>query len=199
MQEPRRFTRLRPGPVAPGQGLYTVPEAGLCLSTFVVIRPLGRDREVLFGKIDPRADWAEIGALDPRRAERVASSWMLPSSQLLFFEAPLDSARRIAREQLGTDLPPPERFSVHSEAYRRAGESGGDPHWDLHFVFLFRWPDARAPRADPWKELRFVDLDGLSPESIARSQGDVLALVGLAPGGGAGPVRPSAPGRTRRP
>ena len=104
---------------------------------------------------------------------------MLPSSQLLLFESPHEAARRIAREQLEAELPPIETAEFFSEAYPSRQHPAGDPHWDFHFVYGVRWPTASAPRATPWRELAFVDLDRLRSEEMARLQGDVLALVGL--------------------
>ncbi len=156
----------------------------MCLSVFLVLRPPGRDREVLLGRLDPTAPWFELGALEPSRVVRIGQRWMLPSSQLLFFEGPEVAAERIAREQLGTTLPPVEERSVHSEAYGRSPTSARDPHWDLHFVFRARWPSSEPPAAAAWKELAFVDLDAILPSELARGQADVLALVGLPVGRG---------------
>ncbi len=170
----------------------------MCLSTYLVIRPPGREREVLLGRLDPTAPWFEIAALEPSRVERIGSQWLLPSSQLVFFESPDTSAEQIAREQLRAPLPPREGFSVHSEAYGRPNAPATDPHWDLHFVYRYRWPTARPPPKGPWAELAFVDLDTISPEEIGRGQADVLALVGLAPKGEPAPAAVSGSARTRR-
>ena len=155
----------------------------MCLSAFLVLRPPGEERKVLMGRIDPNAPWSWIGALDPTRVTGIGEGWMLPSSHLLLFESPEGAARRIAREQLESDLPPLEGTAFFSDAYPSRAHPTGDPHWDLHFVFRGRWPSENPPRAFPWKELAFVDLDHLRREEIARSQGDVLELAGLAPGG----------------
>ena len=159
-----------------------VPENGMCLSAFLVIRPEGEDRKVLLGHLDPNAPWSWIGALGPARLAGIGEGWMLPSSQLLLFESPEEAVRRIAREQLETALPAIETSGFFSEAYPSRAHPEGDPHWDFHFVFQARWPSAKPPRAYPWKELAFVDLDRLGREEIARSQADVLELAGLAPG-----------------
>ena len=176
--EPRRFARLRadPGPDHPGTS--AVPDDGMCLSAFLVVRPEGRAGEVLMGRIDPAADWATIGGLDPGRVARIARRWMLPSSQLLLFESPTDAADRIAREQLGVPLPGLTGPATFSEAYRRPGATG-DPHWDLHFVYEARWPSDRFPPSRAFAELGFVRTATLPRAEIARAQADVLALVGV--------------------
>ena len=173
----------------------------MCLSAYLVVRPKGEDRKVLFGRLDPNAPWAWLGALDPARLSRIGAAWMLPSSQLLLFESPEEAARRIAREQLETELPSLDTSGFFSEAYPSAFHPTGDPHWDFHFVFQVRWPSPNPPRAYPWKELAFVDLDRLRRDEIARLQGDVLDLVGLPPGRRRGSDRSSAVSgreRTRR-
>ena len=201
MNEDRRFARLRRGIAPDDPATSVVPENGMCLSAYLVVRPKDDDRKVLLGRLDPSAPWMWIGALDPPRLSRIGTAWMLPSSQLLLFESPRDAARRIAREQLDTELDAFEGAEFFSEAYPSAARPTGDPHWDLHFVFRARWPSRSPPRAYPWKELAFVDLDRLGREEIARLQGDVLDLVGLSPGpptprGRAAPVSRRA--RTRR-
>ncbi len=205
MPEERRFARLRRGSVPEGEGVSVVPDEGMCLSAFLVVRPPGRERTVLFGRPNPAGPWARVGALDPGRVARFGDGWMLPSSHLLLFESPQDAARRIAREQLGAELPAPERSSAHSEAYRRSGETSGDPHWDLHFVTEVRWPTSDPPTGGPWTALSFLDLDRLRPEEVLRGQADVLGLVGLTvgttPPGAAPAAAPSGSGgrgRTRR-
>jgi len=150
----------------------------MCLSVFLVVEPVGRPGHVLLGRIDPTADWATVGGLDPGRVERVGRRWMLPSSQLLLFESPDEAATRIAREQLGVSLPGLAGPTVFSEAYRSAG-TDGDPHWDLHFVYRAQWPGDRFPASAPFAELEFVDLARTSRTEIARAQADVLELVGL--------------------
>ncbi|MFY9716544.1 MAG: hypothetical protein WAK40_01215 [Thermoplasmata archaeon] len=177
----RRFARLRAGSLTEHPGSVAVPDDGMCLSAFLVVRPEGRSGEVLLGRLDPSADWATIGGLDPGRVAQVGNRWMLPSSQLLFFESPTEAAGRIAREQLGVPLPGLTGPVTFSEAYRRPG-SAGDPHWDLHFVYEARWPTARFPAARPFAELAFVEAARTSRTEIARSQADILALVGLATG-----------------
>lgn len=72
--------------------LGEIPEGGVCISTFVVISRRGDSKSVLMGRINKRAPWDHIGALDPGRVERHSKSWMLPSSHLIFGESPQDAA-----------------------------------------------------------------------------------------------------------
>ncbi len=203
MSDPRRFARLRPTSPAPAPGFSEVPDGGMCLSVFLVLRPAGDRSRVLMGRLDPRAPWAELGALDPARAAQVGNRWMLPSSQLLLFESPDEAARRVLREQLAGPSLSLEGPAVFSEAYRRSESVTRDPHWDLHFVYRGDWPSSRPPVASPWTELAFVDLASVRPSEIGRAQADVLALVDLAPQGadpapGLGGPSVSATARTRR-
>ena len=174
----RRFARLRRGPVDPASGASELPDNGFCLSVFLVIEPADRDGAVLMGRIDPSADWWEIGALDPKRLGMVGERWMLPSCQLLLFESPAEATRRILKEQLGA---PPMSFEgpfTFSDPSARPG-SGKDPHWDFHFVYRGRWTSSVPPQSPAWKHLEFVDLARTRRAEIARDQGDVLELVGL--------------------
>jgi hypothetical protein len=177
----RRFARLRRGNAPEAQGYFVVPDDGLCLNTFLILRHPRENNRVLLGRIDPQASWYELGGLEPARIQRIGQRWMLPSSQLLFFESPSESARRIATEQLESSLPPLEGPRVFSEQYRRSDSGAHDPHWDLHFLFSGPWPSETPPRARPWLELSFVDVTQTPRSEIARSRGDILELVGITP------------------
>jgi len=174
----RRFCRFHGAPPAGSSDTSPLPNDGMCLSAYLIVRPDGRDREVLLGRLDPGADWARIGGLDARRVARIGRRWMLPSSQLLLFESPDDAVHRIADEQLGFSPGPVDGPRVFSEAYARP-ESPGDPHWDLQFVYTARWRDGALPRAPGFSELAFVDVATTPRDAIARSQADVLALAGI--------------------
>lgn len=153
----------------------------MCLSVFLVLERPGRDGAVLMGRIDPSAPWPEIGALDRKRAVAIAHQWMLPSCQLLLFESPSEAARRILKEQLGSEPLPLDGPFVFSDPSVRPADPGRDPHWDFHFVYRGRWSSSDAPRAPAWKHLEFVEVARIARAEIARAQGDVLELVGLRP------------------
>lgn len=175
---PRRFARLAEGRSV-ADGYQPLPPDGLCLSSFLLLSRGGRKGEVLVGHLDPKAPWAEIGALDPRRVEQNASGWMLPSCHLLYFESPEQAAHRIAKEQLGLrnlSLEPP---LVFSEAYapRRHPQRGS--HWDLQFLFRGTVPEGWEARHPAWRELRFVDPASTPRAEFTRSHDEVLELVGF--------------------
>src|SRR5207247_4634251 len=73
-----------------------IPAGAFCLSAFLIITETGDPRKVLMGRMNPRAPWDHIGALDPSRVEVHSRGWMLPSSHLIFQESPEAAARRIA-------------------------------------------------------------------------------------------------------
>ena len=168
MSTDRRLAHLQRGILPPR--LDEIPEGGVCLSTFVVISRPGDPKSVLMGRINKRAPWDHIGALDPSRVERHSKGWMLPSSHLIFGESPQDAAVRILKEQLGLEDQRFEGPQVFSEV------SGPLNHWDLEFVFLGERND--APNHQAWDELRFVDLTKIRKEEIARSHEDILAHIG---------------------
>lgn len=147
-----------------------MPEGGMCISAFLIISRRDEPESILMGKIDRRADWEHIGALDAKRVERHSGGWMLPSSHLMLYETPEGAARRILREQLrvkGMKLTGPLTF---------VDTSGKENHWDIGFIFLGE--RETVPRCDVWRELRFVDSRELRREDVARSQIDVLAYAG---------------------
>jgi len=153
----------------------------MCLSVFLVLESPKRPGAVLLGKIDPAGPWWEIGALDPGRIRGVGERWMLPSRQLFFFESPIEGAHRILQEQLESGPIPLDGPQVFSDPSARPDKPNSDPHWDFHFVFRGRWPTDTAPKAKAWKHLEFVEIAKTPRGEIARSQGDVLELVGVPP------------------
>ena len=174
----RRFARLATPGTGRGHGTVGLPSDGMCLNVFLVLTAPADDGQVLMGRISPGPTWAELGGVDPARAERIGERWMLPASQLLLFESPTDAATRLAKELLGIDRPLLEGPQVFSEAYARSTDPSADPHWDLHFVFTGRGP-ARAPTHPLWKELAYLPVAKRTPSEFARSHGDILELVGF--------------------
>jgi len=168
MPTDRRFAQIQRG--IPPPRLGEIPEGGVCISAFVVISLRGDSKSVLMGRVNKRAPWDHIGALDAERVERHSKGWMLPSSHLIFGESPQDAVVRILKEQLGLDDQRFESPQVFSEVY------GPQNHWDLEFVFLGERND--VPNHEAWDELRFIDLTKIRKEEIARFHEDILAHVG---------------------
>ena len=174
-----RFARYRPTARSiRGRRFWSVPEGGVCLSAFIVLRPSETSTKVLLGRPDPRAPWAQMATLEDAHVRSIGNRWILPASHLLEFESPTDSAQRILRQQLEiTDLPlqGPEVFS---EAYTSVIDPESGAHWDLHFVFRGEWPSGEPPRAAAWRELTFVEPRTLTRADIARGHADILGLAG---------------------
>jgi ADP-ribose pyrophosphatase YjhB (NUDIX family) len=168
MATERKFSHFKRD-VAPPR-MKEIPEGGFCLSVFLIISETGHPRHVLMGRINKKAAWDHLGALDPERMERHGNGWMLPSSALIFGESPQDAAHRILKEQLGTTDQRLEAPLVFSEVY------GPGNHWDLEF--LLQGERNKAPSHPAWDELRFVDLSTTRKEEIARAHEDILAHVG---------------------
>jgi ADP-ribose pyrophosphatase YjhB (NUDIX family) len=177
----KRFARLRRGPVEKNSGASEVPDNGMCLSVFLVLESPARPGAVLVGKVDPKAPWWEIGAVDPERLAAIGERWMLPSRQLLLFESPQEAAQRILKEQLGSGPIELEGPFVFSDPSERPGRPGSDPHWDMHFVYRGRWPSPKAPQFSAWSDLEFREVATTRRADFARNQGDVLELIGLRP------------------
>lgn len=132
------------------------------------------------GRLNPKAPWDHLGALDPARAEANSKGWMLPSSHLIFGESPKDAARRVLLEQLGIEGLDLDGPKVVSEAYPSIrGPHLGD-HWDIEFIFRGRVSGDALPRTDAWVELGFVDLTRLKKADIVRFHEDIVESAGLA-------------------
>ncbi|HLI46976.1 MAG TPA: hypothetical protein VKU94_07270 [Geobacterales bacterium] len=168
-----RFSKYWPSNLA----INEIPEGGFCLSTFLVLRNKERPSEILLGKINPTEDWEYIGALDKDRAQKISQGWMLPSSHLIFGEDPLESAKRIAREQLGIEINGLRQPIIISYLY----PSLRDPkliHWDIEFVFLLDIDPSIIKQHKAWKELKFIKVQDLAKKDFSRDHGDVLESIG---------------------
>jgi ADP-ribose pyrophosphatase YjhB (NUDIX family) len=176
--EERKFARLRPTAQVERM-VFPVPTDGLCLSTFLVIRPKGQPGRALLGHINPGGPWAHIGGLDASRAQQWSAGWMLPSSQLLYYESMEASARRIAQEQLGIELGPLPPALLMSDSDQRPTAAKGDLHWDIGFVYVIDGYSGPAPTHPAWTDLRFVEVAKTPRREFVRSHQDVLALAGL--------------------
>ena len=183
MTTDRRFARFSKSPDTAAFSITEIPAGAFCLSAFLIITETGDPRKVLMGRMNPRAPWDHIGALDPSRVEVHSRGWMLPSSHLIFQESPGDAARRIAREQLElSDL----RFSepkVVSEAYTPKRFPNAPTHWDMEFLFRAEMPAADLPKPAAWTQLAFLDLRRTAKAEVARSHEDVIESAGLRFGG----------------
>ncbi|HZY70661.1 MAG TPA: NUDIX hydrolase [Thermoplasmata archaeon] len=194
MPEARRFCRFRSDADA-GRGTIPLPNDGFCLSAFVLVRPVSDPTKVLVGQVGRSGDWGRVGGIDPARLERIGADWMLPASHLLLFESPDEAARRIAREQLGGEVPGMMGPLVVSDPYRREGGASLDPHWDIHFIYEGTLP--AAPRAPEglWDRLAFIDPGRAPPPAFARGHGDILEFARAARSrpvsGGRGEARPA--------
>jgi ADP-ribose pyrophosphatase YjhB (NUDIX family) len=164
----RRFAHFKRD-VAPPR-MKELPEGGFCISAFVIISKKNNPEQVLMGRINKKAPWGHVGALDPERVERHSVGWMLPSSGLLLGESPIQAANRILNEQLGVADQILEGPSVFSEVY------GPMNHWDLEF--LFQGERNNTPENDVWTELKFIDLTRTRRAEIVRGHEDILAHVG---------------------
>jgi ADP-ribose pyrophosphatase YjhB (NUDIX family) len=178
MEKERKFARFRPKADA-DRMVFTVPEDGLCLSTFLLLRPRDHPDRVLLGHLNPEGPWAHIGALDARRAALWSKGWMLPSSQLVYYETPDESARRIAREQLGLELAKLPAPLLMSDSDQRPTAVVGDLHWDIGYVYVMDGLPDQPPQHPAWTELRFVDVARISRKELVRAQDDVLRLAGM--------------------
>jgi hypothetical protein len=158
-------------------GVREIPTDGFCISTFLVITDSANPKSVLMGKVDPNGPWDHLGAMFPDLVQAASKGWMLPSSHMLLFESPDQSARRVLTEQLGAEGLQLSEPKIFSEVYNQKGREN---HWDLQFVFQGRLAPDRLPETrGVWKELRFLNTDTVSKGEIVRLNGDILGRLGL--------------------
>ena len=168
MATDRTFAHFKRDVAAPR--IKEIPEGGFCISAFVIISKKDDPNQILMGHLNKKAAWDHIGGLDAERIERHSNGWMLPSSGLIFGESPQEAAQRILKEQLGLQSQKLEGPLIVSEVY------GDKKHWDIEFLFVGE--RGELPLHDAWTELKFVDLQKVRREEIARMHEDVLAHVG---------------------
>jgi ADP-ribose pyrophosphatase YjhB (NUDIX family) len=177
MTTERRFCRFTRGS-AP-YSIHEIPRDGFCLSSFVLLSPAGRPKQVLLGRLNPSAPWDHLGGLGPDRVEAHRHGWTIPASQLIFGESPDTAAARILREQLPgvtARLGPPR---IVSEVYSARRFPETREHWDLEFLYRGEVErDVPGPLA-PWQELRFVDPEACPRAEFARSHEEVLESAGF--------------------
>lgn len=181
MSERRKFCRFNSGPSTTigeveDDPVMTrvIPDGGFCISVFVVLRQRGKPCNVLFGKINPSADWIRLGALDSKRVELFKDGWMLPSSHLIVHESPADAAHRVLDEQLrmpGLAIRGP---AVVSETYRPRRLPEGPEHWDIHMIFTGTVAESRVRQNSEWTELRFINTASPAARRVVRNHMDIV-------------------------
>jgi ADP-ribose pyrophosphatase YjhB (NUDIX family) len=177
---PSKFARYRPTPrTIRGRRFWAVPEGGVCLSAFVLLRPRLHPNRVLLGRPDPGAPWEEMATLEEAHVRSIGERWILPASHLREFESPADAAGRIVRQQLGIAELPLQGPDVFSEVYPSLLDPESGPHWDIHFVFRGEWSSMEVPPNSAWREMAFLDPLTMISADIARGHADILALAGF--------------------
>jgi hypothetical protein len=149
------------------------------LSAFLIVRDRDSPDRVVLGKMNPDAPWEHLAGIDPSRMERFRNSWVLPASQLLWYESPAHAANRVAEELLELHPAALEGPRVESEAYGRPDLPGGDLHWDLHFIFQTAVPATEVRPNGNWTELRFIRVSEVPRAMIGRGHADILDFLGL--------------------
>lgn len=179
MSQERKFARFVSCSKQLGPAESHVPDAGMCISSFLVIKKKSERTKVLMGKINEKEDLEYKMGLNRERASMFKDGWLLPSSHLVLFEGVADSARRILNEQIGLKELKLEGPTVVSEAYKSSRIQSSSLHWDFEFIFIGELENEPASYPNIWKELRFVDLAKIKRSEIARSHDDVIEYSGV--------------------
>ena len=170
----RRWARF--GPRTPSWMIHT-PKAGVCLSTFVIVRKKGA---ILLGRPHAHRAWPEMGGFPLRHAAEIEkeNSWLLPATHLLMEESPDHAARRIAHEWAGAKGTP--KFVMVQSHLRPSGRwksklkwSRRLNHWDICFVYELQAHS--NPKHNPWwNELRYFRPMDIAKIRLSRGHRDVL-------------------------
>src|SRR5881398_2214907 len=138
-----RWARI--GPKNPAT-LFHTPDAGICLSAFVVAH---RGRTVLLGRPRGGPAWPQKGGYPEAQARELEEegAWLLPATHLIIEESPDHAALRITRDFAG--LPGIPRFVMVQSHLRPARlwnpKMEGEP---LGHLLRVRPRDSGAPEAD---------------------------------------------------
>lgn len=168
-----KFARYGP----PGQYDYGIPEAGLCLSSFAVVR---RGTEVLLGRAreHPRwaAEWApNFAAYDREERAREWETWRFPATFLYEGEHPDEALGRVLRDQLRTHEFMADPVQIYA-FYDPSDWFPGKNHYDLCFVYDVE-ADPPAETPEWFAELRFVRLSEIASGEFGSAMGDLAAVL----------------------
>ena len=171
----KRWARLGPNDA---KWLNHVPEAGVCISVFIIAR---KGNSILLARPRGTDAWAEKGGFPTWRALRLEKerAWLLPATHLLMEEGPDRAAERIAHEWAGIDGKPRfMMFQSHTRPSIVGKRKQRAKHWDLCFVYEMK--ARRLPKLKPWwNEMRFVKPSEIRRMNLGRGHKDILTEAGL--------------------
>ena len=151
-----------------------IPEGGVCISSFVVLK---RRNAILMATVGNVDMWMERFALPPKKS-LWEGKWLLPACHLKYGEHPDKAAERVMEEMLGL-----KEYSLSSGQVQshltKDEEVAGTRHWDICFVYSASSSAQQIPKKPWFQEISFRDLETLRPSEIGRSQADVLKRFGL--------------------
>jgi ADP-ribose pyrophosphatase YjhB (NUDIX family) len=163
----KRWARLGPNDA---KWLNHVPEAGVCISAFIIAR---RGPSILLGRPNAIEAWAEKGGFPTWRARNFQNeqAWFLPATHLLMEESPDQAAKRIAHAWTGLKGKP--HFLMFQSHTRPSAESKTAKHWDLCFVYELNV--RTLPKLKPWwSEMRFAKPSEIRRMNLGRGHKDIL-------------------------
>jgi ADP-ribose pyrophosphatase YjhB (NUDIX family) len=161
--------------------LRHVPSAGLCLSSFVIVR---NKNSILLGLPHANDSWPEKGGFPTRHAAELEKDrlWLLPATHLLMEESPDHAARRIANEWAGVKGTPTflmVQSHLRPSKVRKSQRNSptGPNHWDICFVYEL---ETRArPNSKPrWSQTQFFSRTKIRKLRLGRGHKDILSVAG---------------------
>jgi len=170
----QRWARI--GPRDPSW-LIHIPQAGLCLSAFVVIR---KGNKILLGRPHAHNAWPENGGFPKRHAGEIErkGSWLLPATHLLMEEKPDHAAKRIANQWVkvrGTPKFVMVQSHLRPSKLSRSRMKRGRrlKHWDICFIYELHAKNIPKP-APWWSEVHFFPVSEIRRMRLGRGHKDVL-------------------------
>jgi ADP-ribose pyrophosphatase YjhB (NUDIX family) len=171
----KRWARLGPNDA---KWLNHVPEAGVCISVFIIAR---KGKSALVGRPRGGNAWAEKGGFPAWRAKGLEKerAWLLPATHLLMEEPPDIAARRIAHQWAGlTGTPRFLEFQSHTRPALFESRKRGAKHWDLCFIYELKTHN--LPRIKPWwSEMKFATPYEIRRMKMGRGHKDILREAGF--------------------
>ncbi len=152
-----------------GQGRWTAPEEGFCLSSFILA---AKDDALLLGKVSDPDTWGNKWALPTWNPPRWQDKLLLPAAHLLLKEHPDQAADRIMKEML--------QVSDYTLTFRgiQSHVSGEKGHWDICFIYdASIKSEIKKPK---WFfELRYVKIKDIKPDEVGRGHADIISEAGI--------------------
>ena len=170
-----KFARYGPSP------RYGIPPAGLCISSFAIIR---KGNRYLVGRARRHPKWERewapnFSVYTKKDLDEEFRSWRLPCTYLKTGEHPDHALHRVMKDQLGIGKYSIWKSKVYT-FYDPISWYPGKRHYDICFAYEIKTKEALSPR--PWfAQLRYAKRNELRAGNFGSAIGDLTRRLGLVP------------------